>query len=104
MRYGSDVGIAKQREDRVVEGRRGNLDLPAFGQPAICRQNQLQNFALLPSGQGLILQAEVATLGDQRADFAIVRKELLVEPGHLGQNLQIAKSLAAERAAGPLDI
>ncbi len=58
------------------------------------------DFALLAADERLVFEAEVAAFGDQRADFGIVFLKLLVEPGQLGENLEVAEFLRAEDAAG----
>ena len=43
---GGDIGIAQQRQNRMIVGRSGDLDVPARGEVAVDRQHASEGFFL----------------------------------------------------------
>src|SRR5260370_27667235 len=97
MRNGGDVGIAEQRQNRMIVGRGRNLDLPGLRSLMVSRYYQPQNLLLLFEHQRLVSQVEVAAFADQRQHAGIVFEKFFIEPGQLRKHLQVAKVLSAER-------
>ena len=84
MRDAGDVGIAQQRQNRMVERRGRDFDLPGAASAAIGRQHPADDLALLfahaAPGRRAVKSRPFAI---QLAHFRIARLELLVEPGEL---------------------
>src|SRR5450755_2222184 len=102
MRDACNVAVAEQRQNWMIERRGGNLDLAARGEILVDRNHLAQDLLLLARHDGLIIERVIALLRQKRFHFVVVRLKLLIEPGELRQDLQIAKILRAEDAAGPL--
>ena len=81
MGDGSDIGIAQQRQDGVVERRDRNLDLAALGEAGVSGHHEAADFGLLAAHQRLVGGGEVAALVHQGLHVGIGFQEDLVEPG-----------------------
>src|SRR5258706_8159304 len=100
MRDASDVGIAKQGQDRVIERCGGNLYLAARGELSVDRDYAAYDFYLFPRHDGLIVERVTAFFSKQSLNLHIMGLKLFIEPGKLGEHLQIADILCAEDSPG----
>ncbi len=80
----------------MIERRGRDFDLARGRELAVFGNHARADVALLAPHQRLIFEREVSALFDQGAHIRIVLLELLVEPGELGENLQIAEVLRRE--------
>src|SRR5260370_9156246 len=104
MRDARDVGIAQERQNRVIEGRGGNLDLTARGELFINRNYATYDLDLLTRHVGLIVERVTAFFSKQALNLYIVGLKLFIKPGKLGKHLQIANILCAEHSPRTLRI
>ena len=86
-----DVGVAQQRQNRVVERRRRQLDLAARGRVAVLGNDPVQQLELDLAQQLLVVLGEAAALGDQRADPRVAVQVERIDPGELVPDLQVAQ-------------
>src|ERR1700689_3836393 len=93
MRHPRNIRIAQQWQYRMIERSRRNLDLPFRRILAIHRQYPPQSLALFASHHDLIVARKIAPLRDQRPQLRIAAQQILIEPGDLAENLQIAQIL-----------
>ena len=101
MRHAGDIGIANQRQNRMIERRGGNLDLSARGELAIHRQHALQRFALLSAPSAPDPRAKNRGLSRQRLNLRIASQQILIEPDQLIEHLQVPQILSRKaRCAG----
>jgi hypothetical protein len=99
MRHRGDVGVAQQRQDRVIVRRCGDFDLPGSGHLAIDRDHLAQDLQLFASHQPLVVERVIEAFGEQLGNLRIAGAELLVEPDQLRDHLQVAEILRREAAA-----
>ncbi len=96
VRDAGNIGVAKQREDRVVIGRGGNLDLATGGRGPVFREYGVEEFVLL------LFQRFLVFLGEARAFFrkffyhGVVGQVFFVHPGELRKQLQVTPLPYAE--------
>ena len=92
---GPDIGIAEQRQDRVIERRRRNLDRSPLRRFRMCRQYPCRVFPLpwqlRASGRPA---SKCSPLPYQRGHVLLFKKKL-VKPRNLRQHLQVGKVAAA---------
>jgi hypothetical protein len=100
MRAQVDVGIAEERQDRVIERGCGQLDLPAAGRLAIFGDDAVQDLELHLAKYGLVLLRELSFFVEKRADAAVVVLIQRVDPRELVPDLQIAEIVDAEPRRG----
>ncbi len=91
-----DVRIAQQRQNRMVVGRRRNLDLAPRACVPVFRQHARQQFVLLIQQHGLVLFREVVLFRRQLFHHGVVCQVLLIHPHELRKQLQIPPILRVE--------
>ncbi len=94
------VGIAQQRQDRVVIRRRGELDLPPGRGVAVFGDNRVQQLQLDRPQERFVLFAEVLSLGDEVAHARVVMLVLGIDPGQFLPHLQVTEIVDAEATSG----
>ena len=95
-----DVGVAQERQDRVVERRGRDLDLAAGDGLAILGDHAIQQLELHFAQLLLVVLGEAPILGHQPANAGVAVKIEGIDPGELVPDLQIAQVVAAETAGG----
>ena len=93
------VGIADQRQNRVIERGGRNLDSSVLRRFGVRGQDFGQQFALPRDHEALIVQRVIRALFESARDIGIVQKEF-VEPGDLRKHLQIGKVLRLKKLLG----
>ncbi len=96
VRDAGNIGVAKQRQDGMVIGRGGNLDLPAGGRGPIFRQYGGEQFVLLVSQRLLVFLGETRAFFRKLFYHGIVGQIFFVHPGELREQLQVAPLAHAE--------
>ena len=91
----SNIGVAEQRQDGVIEGSRRKLHQAALLRRTVRRQHATNEFALLAHDELLIVCRISAAFGDEGRDVWLLEKEF-VEPGYLRENLQVGDVLRCE--------
>ena len=91
-RHGTNVRVAQQGKNRVIEGRRRNLDRTLLGSRGVCGENVAEQFPLTADHEALIVEGIVVLLAHQFRNLAVLEKKL-VEPCDLGEDLQIGEVL-----------
>jgi len=94
IRHASDVGIANQRQDWMVERRSAKLDLPAPGSFAINGQHQFQEFQLFLLQRRFVFFREVFSLRGELIDGGVPGDPFFVHPCKLREQLQVTPSRA----------
>jgi hypothetical protein len=89
---GSRIGVADQRKNGMIKGRRRDFDRSLLGSRGMRRQNLAHQFPLARNHKTLIFERIIALFLDQRGDVFIFEKKL-VEPGDLRQHLQVGEIL-----------
>ena len=103
MRPQVDVGVTQQRQNRVVERRRGHLDLAADDTVAVFRNHSVQQLEFDGPKQLFVVLGKPAVLGHQPANPRIPVQIKRVHPGQLVPHLQVAEIVDGERqSASPL--
>ncbi len=95
--------VPQQRQDRVVEGGRGEFDLPARGELLVNRNHALQDFLLLVEEPGLFAFGVAAALRAELAQFAVLIEGQLVNPGEVAPHLQVANVAGRKAGNGVFD-
>ena len=95
------VAVAEERQDRVVVGRGGELDPVLVGGAAIGGDDRGQQRPLALGEDALVVLRVVAALRDQRAQRGVALLPVEVEPGQLGQDLEVAHLRGAEARRPP---
>ena len=98
MRPQVDVRVAQQRQNRVIERRRRDLDLAAGRRRPVFGNDHVQQLELDRAQQPLVVFGEVAALGDQAAHARVLLEIERIEPGELLPDLQVAQIVAGESA------
>ena len=96
MRPQVGVGVAQQRQDRVVERRGRKLDLAGRGQLLVDRNDGAEQLELHLSKHPLVLLAVGPLLPHQRLQPRIGAQPVGVHPGELVPHLQIAQVVGRE--------
>ena len=89
------VGIADQRQNRVIERGGRNLDSSVLRGFGVRGQDFGQQFALMGHHEALVVQRVAAAFLNEPGDVGIVQ-EVFVEPGDLREHLQVGKVLRRE--------
>ena len=97
-RPASRVGVDQQRQDRMEERRRGELDLPAVLQPSVQRDDPGNDVALARQHGLLVGLRELPSLGRQLPEDGVLRQGPMAEPGEIVPYLQIQQVLGGEPA------
>ena len=104
MRGFGNLCVANERQDRVIERRRGDLDLPLLRKAAIDIGNHSQLLQLLGGEHRLVCGTIIAFAPNQFLQVRIVSKKLFVKPGQLREHLQVAKGGIVESAQATLGV
>ena len=91
MRAQVDVGVAQERQDRVIERRGGDLDLPAHDAVPVFGDDLVQDLELHVPQHALVVLAEAASLGEQAAHAIVDIQVERIDPRQLVPDLQIAQ-------------
>jgi len=91
------LAVAEQRQDRVIERRRRDLDLSPVGSGLVTTDETGQNALLASEENLLVLLGEIAPLLFQLADFGIKPLRRVAEPREVEPDLQVAQLLFRER-------
>jgi hypothetical protein len=89
MRAKVDVAVAQQRQDRVIERRRRDLDLAAFGRRSVLRYHLLEQLQLDLAQDQLVAFGKAAPFGEQAADPVIAIQIEGIDPRQLVPDLQV---------------
>ena len=92
------VGVAQQRQNRVIERRGRDLNLAAGGSLAILGDDAVQELQLDAGQQRLVLLGEAAPLFHEAADPRVTLEVERIHPGELVPDLQIAQIVDGEPA------
>ena len=84
----------------MVERRGGNFDLAGGCQLSILRDDGGADLPLFTAHQSLIGQRIAALFVDEGDDFGVFVEEFFIEPGDLGQHLEVPELLRPEDASG----
>ena len=93
-----DVGVAQQRQDRVIERRRRQLDLPSLGGVAVFGDHAAKNLELDIPEDALVRFVEVLLLFNQRAHPRVRIQVERIDPRQLVPHLQIEEIAVGESA------
>src|SRR6266481_1611022 len=80
----------------MVEGRRGNFDLAAFGGESVLWKHGGEQFELLGAKRFFVVLGESTSLPREVGHDGIFREIFLVHPSELREHLQIAPVLENE--------
>ena len=97
MRDGGDIGIAQQRQNRVIKGSGRDLDLAARREIAVHRQHRRQRLALLGDHPLLIGERIIAPFADQLPQLFVLGENIFIEPCELAEDLQVPQILDRHR-------
>ena len=97
----SRVGVAHQRQNRMVERRGRNLDRTLLGRRRVRRQHSAHQFPFARNHKLLIVERVRMSLRNQRGDLFLF-EEVFVEPSDLRQHLKIGEVLGLKIAFRPL--
>src|SRR5205807_1369664 len=95
--------VEQQRQDRVKKRRGRQLDLTAFGQLSVKRNNFAQDLQVLVEQPILVVLREVTPFLEQCPQAFVALAGKRVDPGKVEPDLQVAKiplREAAQRLAG----
>ncbi len=88
--------VEQQRKDRVVVGRRGQLDLTASGQLAMERDHPGHQRALLVQKPLLLILGVVPPFRFELGELGVFLEEQGMDPGEVGPDLKVAEIASAE--------
>src|SRR5688572_17921799 len=84
----------------MIEGRRGQLDLTAFRQLAVQRQDLPKQIEMLVQNPVLLLLGEMAALAPQLPQLAVVLEGERMNPREVEPHLQVPQIALIETAEG----
>ncbi len=93
QRFPGDIGIAEERQDRVIERGRGQLDLPPLAQLPVLGNDLAHHFELLGDDRAFVFRGKVFPLGDQTLDHRVLVPVDKTEPGQVEPDLQVKQFL-----------
>ena len=93
--------VEEQGEDRVIVGRRGQLDLAARGQLAMQRDHPRQQLALFVQEPLLLLLGVVPAFGLELGQLGVLLEEQGMDPRQVRPDLEVAEVARAEPARAP---
>ena len=94
--------VEEQGEDRVVERRRGQLDLATLGEFPVERDDLGEQARCLSSSQCFSSSVVPPALAPELGEFRVVLEEQRVHPGQVGPDLKVADVALAEPVQGLL--
>src|SRR5262245_37113342 len=71
------MGIAQQRQNRVIEGRSRDLDASFLRRLGVSRQHTFHQRDLVADDESLVFQGIVAPLSHQFSNFGLVQKKFV---------------------------
>ena len=97
MRPQVDVGVTDQRQDRMVEGRRGDLDLTPGGGLRVLGHDPAEDLEFHLAQNLFVLFREPSALGKQSFDPRVSVHPERIDPGQLVPDLQVAEVALRQR-------
>ena len=94
--------VQQQGQDRVIVGRRRQLDLPALGQLPVQGDDLGEQLALLVEQPLLLVLGVVAALGLELGELGVLLEEQGMDPRQVRPDLEVAQVARAEPRRAPL--
>ena len=100
MRRQIHVGVAQQRQNRVIERRRRHFDLPTRHGFPVFRDDAVQQLELDVAEDPLVVFGEIALLRDQGPHSPVLLQVDRIDPRKLVPDLKVAQVVAREPRRG----
>ena len=94
------AGVAQEGENGVVEGRGGDFNLIALRGGSVFGEDAAEEFELLLAEREFVALGEIGALFGEGGDDGVVSEVLLVHPGELGEELEVAPVAKAHAHRG----